>query len=109
MLLFDVLNPFCITFGSLTRWLPLLVSRLVRSARTGGLQIIEYIGRSETPAAMAAISGRRIGRMLRIAGCTAEQSWVPYSEFKLHPWLPNVVSAHRLLVVDNARNRESLD
>jgi len=106
VLLFDDLNPYCVTYGPLGRTLPALAGRIVSSIRHGGIVMRNYLGRSQTPVAMAMITDRKLDRMLRSLGCVHRKVWLPYSVTRATRWLPRVLTAHRVVYV--ARDERSL-
>ena len=97
-LFFDCMNPYCVTYSSLTKTLPLFIVRLVKSFTTRGILISRYQGRSETPAAMAMINASRLHQLLQKLPCQVEQIWVRYSNKKSMCWLPNILASHRLII-----------
>lgn len=97
-ILFDVMNPFCVTHGSLHRTVPTAVSRWLAFAR--GAETVQFDYAVHGQDVSVALTRRRlIASHLQGRGHPLEARLVEYAHHPLSPLLPRLFSSQILFLV----------
>ncbi len=97
-LLFDILNPFCITYASPWKTVPEALRRRARLAREGGLFAFDYaIGGNDIT--MGIVDRRLVEDYFARHGWSCEVHWIEYSDSWLSRVLPPGLTSQPLFSV----------
>ncbi len=91
-LLFDILNPYCVTHGSLLRTVPTALARRVSLVRGHGTLRFDYTLEGNR-IAMGVVDRRLVTEHLRAAGFQVDVHWIEYADHWLSGLAPRALTS----------------